>query len=78
MPHLSPISLALTSPRAPPPFPPLSSHPYPPPTGTLPSTPRPSTFHAPHRLLREACRSFVRELYVFALSEWAYSQVSSK
>ena len=30
------------------------------------------------RLLREACRSFVRELYVFALSEWAYSQVSCK
>ena len=32
----------------------------------------------PLRLLREACRSFVRELYVFALSEWAYSQVSCK
>ena len=27
-------------------------------------------------LLREACSSFTRELYVFALSEWAYSQLS--
>lgn len=27
-------------------------------------------------LLREACASFTRELYVFALSEWAYSQLS--
>ena len=35
-----------------------------------------STHLRPLRLLREACRSFVRELYVFALSEWAYSQVS--
>ena len=34
------------------------------------------THLCPLRLLREACRSFVRELYVFALSEWAYSQVS--
>lgn len=48
------------------------SHPHP---FTLIST-LISTHLRPLRLLREACRSFVRELYVFALSEWAYSQVS--
>ena len=54
---------------------PITSTPTPTLTLTLIST-LISTHLRPLRLLREACRSFVRELYVFALSEWAYSQVS--
>lgn len=54
----------------------LHSHSHPHPFTLISTLTLISTHLRPLRLLREACRSFVRELYVFALSEWAYSQVS--